>query len=95
MKKLQSFEFKSFGDRAKSKHDWAALLSGEIIQMEEGTDFTCKTQTLMTLARSAAKKRGLKLRSTKVEGGVVLQAYKDGEPEPEPTPPEEKKKSRK
>jgi hypothetical protein len=72
MKTLSSFEFTA--PVAKSSYDWDAILSGEIKQLEEGTDYACKTQTMRMLILKAAKKRGVAVRTNKVEGGLVVQA---------------------
>jgi hypothetical protein len=75
MKTLKSFEWKVFA-AAGPKHDFEKLLDGDIHQLEAGVDFVCKPSTMRTLAANAAKKRGMKVRCNKVEGGLVIQAYK-------------------
>ena len=72
MKTLKAFEFPE--DAGRSSYDWDALLSGKIPQLEEGTDFRCKAATFATLARSQAKKRGMGVRISKVEGGLVIRS---------------------
>ncbi len=74
MKTLKSYEFKSSGSRNGRTYDWDKLMDGKIYQLEEGKDYECKQQTVLMMARTQAKKRGMRLRGTKVEGGVVLQA---------------------
>lgn len=91
MQVLQKFEFTQFGAK-RSHHNWDMLLDGQIYQLEQGKDFNSKPATLISLARNQAKLRGLTIRATKVEGGVVLQAVK---PEAETTEPATKKRSRK
>lgn len=73
MKTLKAFEFKAFGG-AKSSYDWEAILDGKIHQLDAGADFDCKPTTFCTLARSAARKRGLVVQTGMVEGGVVIQS---------------------
>jgi hypothetical protein len=89
MKTLSSFEFKS--PVGKATHDWDAILSGKIVQLTEGEDYACKTNTIATMARNQAKKKGLAVRMSKVEGGIVIQAYQpavNGQPaSEEPTAP--------
>jgi hypothetical protein len=69
---LSNFDFG--GGVGKQSYPWAEWLDGQIRQLKAGTDFQCKPETLVTLARNAAKKAGKVLHSKKVEGGVVLQA---------------------
>src|SRR5262249_5069166 len=97
MKNFKDFTFTQFGDSATTPYDLDHILSGKIVQLEAGTDYSCKPQTLLTLARAAATKRGLKLRTSKVENGVVLQAYSDSDngEEEAPTPPTETRRSKK
>ncbi len=73
MKTLKSFEFTA-PVGAKSRYDWDNILSGQIVQLEEGKDYACKPATFSTLIRSAAKKRGQTVRTSKVDGGMVVQA---------------------
>ncbi len=75
MRTLKSFEFTSGG--AKGSYDWDKLLDGSIYQLEEGKDFQCEVNTLISMARKQAKKKGKGLRTQKVEGGVVIQAVED------------------
>jgi hypothetical protein len=70
---LSSFEFKSFGE-GKTDYPWAKWMDGQIRKLLSGVHFTCKEATFLTLARSAAKKRGKIVQTSKVEGGVVIQA---------------------
>lgn len=74
MKTLKAFEFKPAVGSQGTQYDWDTLLSGDIYQLEEGKDFTCKASTFSTLARAAAKRKGLKLQTGKVDGGIVIQA---------------------
>lgn len=74
--KVETFEFRNFGPRGKddTQHNWDELLDGGIYKCMEGTDFKVKKLTFMNLARDQAKKRGLRLRTGSVEGGIVIQA---------------------
>lgn len=74
MKTLKKFEFPETKGGFKSQYDWDKLLSGAIIQLEEGKDYTCKTANFFTMCRNAAKKRGMKVSVARVDGGVVIQA---------------------
>lgn len=73
MKKLKTFEFPEFGG-GKATYEWPKLLDGTIWELAEGTDYTCKTQTFVALARATCKKLGKTLRAAKTETGVVIQA---------------------
>lgn len=73
MKSLKTFEFPTTRV-GRGQYDWGKLLSGGIYQLEEGKDYQCKTVSFLALARMAAKKAGKTLKTSKVEGGVVIQA---------------------
>lgn len=75
MKTLKKFDFQAFG-AGRSDYDWDAILSGDVVQLTAGEDYSCKTVTFATLARSAARKRNMVLQTGKpqeegVEGIVV------------------------
>src|SRR5262245_56358732 len=72
MEILSEFEFTA--PAGHSEYDWETLMDGSIRKLNEGTDFTCKLATFATLARKAALKRKLTLRTSKVDGGIVIQA---------------------
>jgi hypothetical protein len=73
MKTLKSFDFgPDGGDR--SRYDWDKLLDGGIHQLKEGEDYTGKH--FLNRVKVMAKKREMKVRGKKVEGGLVIQAYK-------------------
>ena len=74
MKTLKKFEFPETKGGFKSQYDWDKLLSGSILQLEEGKDYSCKTANFFTMCRTQAKKRGMKVHTARVEGGVVIQA---------------------
>lgn len=73
MEVLEEFGFKSRGEKAS--YDWDTFLDGRILQLEQGTDYECKTSTFCTLIRNQAKKRGLGVRTSLTEGGVIIQGY--------------------
>ena len=71
MKTLKNFEFDG---ASRSTYDWNMLLNGKIYEMESGVDFTCKSVAFVSLARSTAKKRGLKVQiANQKNGNVVIQ----------------------
>ncbi len=72
MKTLKSFDFGP--SSGNTKHDWDSILSGKLVMLEEGTDFTCTIGTFHGNAKSRAASRGQDLKIKKVEGGIVLQA---------------------
>ncbi len=74
MKTLKNFEFRAPVSRTGASYDWATLLDGKIRQLTEGEDYSCKAATFCTLLRNHAKKAGVSVRTTKVEGGLVIQA---------------------
>lgn len=78
MKTLKRFDFPEAASAIKAIYDWDAILSGKIVQLEEGVDFKCKVQTICMMARNQAKKRGVTVKVAKVEGGVVIQAGPPG-----------------
>lgn len=80
MQSLDSFEFSA--RRTRSMYNYDVLLNGKIWQLQQGTDYDCKTASMMFLLRKEAKARNLDLRIAKVidEDGyetVVLQAILD------------------
>ena len=76
MKTLNTFEFRSFTHGGR--YDWDTILDGKIHQLTQGEDYhTEKTSTFSSLARNQAKKRGGTVRTTAVEGGVVMQFVKE------------------
>ncbi len=83
--KLKKFEFTS-SRVGQSTYDWGAWLDGSPWKLTEGDDFNCKVQTLLTLARSQAKRRGMVVKAQPVDEGkaVVIQAV--------PASPEQLKK---
>ncbi len=59
-----------------SKYDWGKILSGDIVVLEQGTDYDCKSEGLAMRIRTEAKKLGMKVK-IKVDGGrVIAQAVK-------------------
>ena len=68
------------------RHDWETFLDGQIRRLEGGVDFKCRPQSFQTLAMSAAKRRGLKVRVTVTSDkkDVIIQGFPDEKPEPEP-----------
>jgi hypothetical protein len=73
MKTLKSFEFTE-STVGRAIYDWDKILSGKIIQLEEGKDYTVNSDTVRALAYSQAKRRSLKVKVAAVEGGLVIQA---------------------
>lgn len=71
MKELESVDFS--GDR--ESYDWETLLDGKAREMTSGEDYHCKDSTLATLARNSAKRIGKVVKTKKVDGGMVLQAF--------------------
>lgn len=82
MKTLDTFDFGSRSER-KSSYDWDTILSGKIVVLVEGEDFTCKRSTMVIITRNKAKKLGKKLRTGQdFEGNLIVQVISaDGEAE--------------
>ncbi len=74
MKTLKRFEFTEKRTGSDRRYDWDTLLNGQIVQLNEGDDYTCKVNTIIAVAKKTAEKRGQTLQYQKVEGGVVIQA---------------------
>lgn len=75
VKTLKTFEFPENGG-GKTQYDWDVILDGKIRELERGKDYTCKETTFATLARKAAKQRGMVVKSAKSDAGIVIQAVK-------------------
>lgn len=72
MKTLKKFEFKTAQDRAI--YEWDKLLDGKIYVLTKGEDFQSAVGTMVTMSRTRAQERGLKL-NINVDGDTVtLQA---------------------
>lgn len=78
-KVLKKFDFTPRGPQAI--YPWSEWLNGKLWQLTEGEDYTCKTQTLVTMAKNQVGSKGQELKFQKVEGGVVIQC--EGEPDEE------------
>jgi hypothetical protein len=91
-KVLDSYEFKA-SSVGHSNYDWDTLLDGQIYSLEEGEDFECKVDTMAMLVRKNAAKRGLKVKVSKNENGLVIQQVGKADPkkakETEEAPKEE------
>ncbi len=71
---LKKFEFWEF-QVARESYNWDRFLDGKIYKLTEGEDYKCKTPTFSTLARAAARKRRMSLKSSKVEGGIIFRRF--------------------
>lgn len=92
MKTLKTFDFALSG---RSRYDWDTLLDGTIYQMTEGEDFDCKVNTLTTLLRDRAKKRGKRVQISVGEGVVTFQATNLEQEKPVAKKPSTKKGGKK
>lgn len=63
-------------DRPTARYDWDKILNGSIVELEQGTDYTCKSNTIGMMARKMAKSKGLSCRVKVMQGKVILQAIK-------------------
>jgi hypothetical protein len=75
MKTLKKHEFTT---STQQTYDWDTLLNGKIYQVDEGTDFTCRIEGFVGMAKARASSRGqdLNIQITKdgEQRSVVLQA---------------------
>ena len=71
MEKLKAFEFAS--PAAKPQYDWDTLLNGDIYKLKAGTDYKCSETTIRMMALANGRKRGVYVKTAKVDGGVVIQ----------------------
>lgn len=55
-------------------YDWDELLDGQARELTHREDYGCETSAFLSLARSKAKERGMKLLSQRCEGGCRMQA---------------------
>ena len=72
-KVIKSFAFSS---TRSNNHPWRQWLDGRIWQLQHGEDFHCKVESFRTAAFVAARRHGIKIRTSVVEGGIVIQAIK-------------------
>src|SRR6266511_3211100 len=74
------YEFKRTGSR-ESKYPWDELLSGDVIELENGKDFTCQASSLAARLHIKAKERGgsLKTQTLKPSGNLVVQYVPESE----------------
>ena len=74
-KKLTNYEF----GKAKFKYPWDSWLDGGIYKLEHGKDFHGEVESMRVNIYTAAKRIGIRVR-TSVEGAdIVMQAYDDEE----------------
>ncbi len=70
---LKEFDFGTNG--STTRYPWKEWADGQIRELKEGDDFTCKTHTMAMMARGYAKKNNLraKVKADKANGTCVLQ----------------------
>lgn len=77
----QVFDFP--GARGGVKHDWDVIFNGQIWRLRKGEDYQCRTDCFVKMARHAAKRRKLRIR-TRIRSNqqfVFIQVVKkDGQP---------------
>src|SRR6516162_3217726 len=76
---LGSFEFSAKGSRG-SKHPWDEWLDGQIRRLEAADFGGSIPKHIAHQAKLVATKRGLTVKVQNVDGGVVIQAFKDQVP---------------
>ena len=80
-KVLQEFDFSSKG--GTRKYDWGTWLSGDIYELAEGEDYEIPTENFRVAAHAAAARMHKKVRTRRIDGGIVLQATELPADEPE------------
>jgi hypothetical protein len=73
MKILKSFEFGE-STVGRAIYEWDKILTGKIVQLEEGKDYTVNSDTVRALCYSQARRRGLRVKVAAVENGLVIQS---------------------
>jgi len=58
----------------KTKYPWDKIFCGEVVVLEKGTDYDCKSQAMGVQVRAAAKRRGVQVRVAVKEESVIVQS---------------------
>jgi hypothetical protein len=76
-KKLKTFDFQR-EQGSKYSYPWDKWLDGNIWELSQGEDFreSISPSNFRIMAYQAAKKRGLKIRTSVQKEKVIIQAYK-------------------
>lgn len=82
MEKLDAFPV--HGNQA---YPWEQLLDGGIYRLKAGQDFKARPQSVRSLALGQARKRGGKVKTSILEGDLVIQFVKTADTEPADTEP--------
>ncbi len=72
VKKLKRFEFDARG--LKIRYHWDVWLDGDIRLIERKKDYYCSDVSFRNVVYTNAKKRGIRVRTTQADGGLVIQA---------------------
>jgi len=67
---LNDFSFTPAG--RPSKYQWDQWANGKPWKLEAGTDFTISVESMRTAARAYAARRGLKVKTSVVDGRTAL-----------------------
>lgn len=70
-KVLEGFEFRR---TRGSTQQWDGFLDGQAHQLDEGTDYTGDAKKTQASIHQAGRRLGLKVKTQRVEGGIVVQA---------------------
>ena len=71
-KKLNRFEFKGTG--GTPRYPWDQWLDGSVWELKSGADYTVPTPTMVAMTHAAARCRGLRVRTARVDAGLVIKA---------------------
>jgi hypothetical protein len=93
-KTISELPRKHGGTGRKEAYPYDQWLDGQIWQLEAGSDYQAKSNSMMTNIRQAAVKRGLKVRTRFVDGGIVVQAFTPEVAKVEPEAPARPKRRR-
>ncbi len=72
MKVHKKFEFTS--RTSNSRYDWDTILDGKARELTEGEDYQVTTDLMRHMTKLHARRRGLDVKTQKVDGGLVIQA---------------------
>lgn len=78
-KVIENFEF--YRNSPKGHYKWDEWLDGQIWELTEGLDYFVSIGSFRVSILKAAKKRGIKARTSATPCGIVIQALKNPGPE--------------
>jgi len=70
---LENFPFRG------QSHNWDLILDGQCWRMTKGEDFSCESRSMMQSIYKEAKRREIKVRTSRDGDTIVVQAYREKE----------------